>query len=180
MELSKKKLELLKKLQALAQDDRGNEHERNVAEKQLSILMKKYNITDEDIEEEKPKERQIWYRHHWEYLLIHQLVYAFFDDRPTKIRIGGRMVGERGFLYVDFTDAEWLEFNYMYDIYKTSLNKEMELFYTAFISKNHIYPAKPKESNSEHVNPMTMEEQMKVAMFAESISKSHIRKALDK
>ena len=43
------KLDLLKKLKALANDNRGNNNERESAEKQLNKLMEKYHITEEDI-----------------------------------------------------------------------------------------------------------------------------------
>ena len=56
------KLDLLKKLKALANDNRGNDNERESAEKQLNKLMEKYNITEEDIGTEEVKRRDLYFK----------------------------------------------------------------------------------------------------------------------
>lgn len=179
------KMELLKKLEALANDARGNEEERNTAKKMLENLMKKHHITEEDLGKVEMKERKFWYGTPWEYKLIHQLVYANMEGRPVKYRCNAKMKGFRGWVYIDMTDAEYIEFDYMYEIYKGALWNEMGIFYKAFLQKNRIFPnrdltdeEREELKRQEENDPKAKERSIRASMMAEGIEFTRIRKSI--
>lgn len=179
------KVELLKKLEALANDTRGNDKERNTAKKMLENLMKKHHITEEDLGKIKMKERKFWYGTPWEYKLIHQLVYANMEDRPVKYRSNAKMIGFRGWAYIDMTDSEYIEFDCMYEVYKGALWNEMNIFYTAFLQKNHIFPnrdltdeEREELKRQEENDPELKSKKMRASMMAEGIEITRVRKGI--
>lgn len=80
-EMTEKKKELLKKLQALA--ERGVGGEKETAERKLRELIKKYNIDEAELAEDKLKEFEFKYSNPQEEQLIRQL---FFECSE---KIGG-------------------------------------------------------------------------------------------
>ena len=72
------KIELIKKLKKLADDDRGNDNERISAETRLNELMIKYHIKIEDIIMDQVKERCIPFETEYEKRLIHQIAYKLW------------------------------------------------------------------------------------------------------
>lgn len=172
--MNESKLELLNKLKALANDTRGNENERQTAEKQLEILMKKYKITEEDLGKVERKERKIWHYWDWEYRLVNQVCYKLFPnfDRWSYRR-------DKHHTYIELTDAEWIEFEYVYNIYKKDFEKELDLFFIAFIQKNHIFPELDKDPEVPTIqDKYTKGELLRIGMMAQGIEHSQIRKAL--
>ncbi len=178
------KTELLKKLEALANDTRGNEEERNTAKKMLENLMKKHGITEEDLGKIEMKERKFWYGTPWEYKLAHQLVYSMMEDRPVKHRTNANMVGFRGWVYIDMTDAEYIEFEYKFGVYKGALWNEMDIFYTAFLQKNKIFPDREltdeerEEIEKKKDDPKEKAKRMRASMMAEGIEFTVLRKGI--
>ena len=176
-----KKEDILKKLKALANDTRGNESERKSAEQMLDKLMKKYDITEKDLEKEDMKERWFYYDNGWEYRLLHQMNYAYLDDRGWRVMKNAKLKGNRGWIFTDMTDAEYLEFQYMYDVLKTDMWRQMNCFYDAFIMKNNIYPNKKIEHDDDYVPPpdtRTNVEKFATAQFYQGIERTNIRKAI--
>lgn len=168
------KLELLKKLKALSMDNRGNDNERETAEKRLNELMKKYNITDEDIEIDKMIRRDIYFRDEWEHKLICQTIYKLFDNRPIY-----KQVKKRNWIWCEMTDAEYLEFEMHYCAYKASFQKEFEIFYYAFISKNHIFSKNAKTVDVDDDNSgMSRGDLIRAGMMAQGIESTTIRRLI--
>ena len=66
-------LEKLGKVKALA--DRGEGGEKESAERTLAVLMKRYGITEEDLEDTKATIHWIRYKTDWERRLLGQLAY---------------------------------------------------------------------------------------------------------
>ena len=172
------KLELIKKLKALANDERGNEEERKSAEKRVQELMKKYKIKDEEINEIIMKDRYIEFVNEWESKLIHQIAYKMFDDRPIRCYVNTRSKWRRHHLIIEMTDVEFIEFQYMYEIYKRDLHNQMELFYHAFVQKNMIFPSKPILSNDDKSNGLSKSEAIRMSMMMQGIDRSQIRREL--
>lgn len=76
--MDEKKLELMKKLMALA--ERGVGGEKEGAQKKLEQLMKKYKIEEADLTEEKTEDFDFRYKNEFEKRLLRQLFYKIVPD----------------------------------------------------------------------------------------------------
>lgn len=173
------KTELLKKLKALATDDRGNENERRQAEEQLNRLLIKYNIDPQSINTENLVRRDLYYKDEIESKLIHQVIYKICGERNVY-----RQLRKRNWIWVEMTDAEFIEFEMEYPIYKQALHKELDIFYLAFVNKNRIFPpdnlVPPKENADEAVpSKYSRADRIRAAMIAEGIEFTKIRRQLN-
>lgn len=170
------KLELLQKLQARMKDLRGNENERLVAEKQLNILMKKYGITEEDLGTEERKRRDFYFGNEWEHKLICQVLYTIKGSNNPIYQ----SLHKRNWIWAELTDAEYIEFETLYPAYKASFQKELNIFYLAFVNKNNIFPANDKINNKESNVPSKYSrgERMRAAMMAEGIEFTNVRRQI--
>ena len=167
------KLDLLKKLKSLANDVRGNENERQSAEEQLNKLMLKYNITEEDLEIEKTERRNFYFKNEWEHRLICQTIYKLWPEMTIY-----RQFGKKNWIWAEMTDAQYLEFEVHYCAYKASFQKEFDIFYYAFLSKNHIFPDKPAKNNSND-GGMSEGDLIRASMMAQGIESAQIRRLLN-
>lgn len=169
------KLELLKKLKALATDNRGNSNERESAEQRLNELMTKYGITNDDIELEIRKRRDFYFRELWEHKLICQTLYKIVPEASVY-----RYKNKRNWLHCELTDAEYLEFEMYYPAYKASFQKEFDLFYSAFVAKNNIYPKDtPKQTDATDIkNKYSRGELMRISMMAEGIESTRVHRQI--
>ncbi len=166
-----RKLDILKKLKALA--DRGILGEKENAELCLKKLMKKYNINDEQLESTVRKRRYIKYKFDYECRLISQILYSMIPELPSYIPKDRR----RSYIIVDLSESEYIEFSYLYSIYKADFYKELDYFYSSFVGKNSIYPKEtPKDLPKE--KELTMDEKMKLSSYAEGIDRSKVRKSI--
>lgn len=172
------KLDLIKKLKALASDERGNEEERKSAELRIKELMKKYKIKDEEINEVVMKDRYIEFTNEWESRLIHQIAYKMFKDRSVRCYVNTRSRWRRSHLIIEMTDVECIEFQYMYEIYKRDLHNQMELFYYAFINKNVIFPPDAPTKDENDPNRLSKSDAVRMSMMMQGIDRSQIRREL--
>lgn len=180
------KMKILNNLNELAK--RGVAGEKENAEKLLEKLLKKYNMTIEEIEKDIPKERYILRSENksnfdYEKTLIDQLLYKIKPDAVTKVFVYKRIKRNRLTTIVELTDAEWLMFQYEFSIYKEALEKELGLFLSAFITKNQIYPNKEqlkdiKDTATDIGDKYSKEELMRISMMSEGIKRAQVNKSI--
>lgn len=158
------KLELIKKIKALA--DKGHGGEKINAQKMLDDMMKKYGIKECDICDDTIQAFKIKFSGFKMRELTAQVFYS----------IVGIFDGEKGIyngLYKDYyvkcTNAEWIEFQAKLKFYKYHLKKELDIFYTAFIAANNIYP--PQSKVTERVNRELTEDDMKAIRLSRNLEK---------
>lgn len=172
------KTELLKKLKALSEDTRGNENERKRAEEQLNRLLIKYNIDPQSINTENLVRRDLYYKNELEKKLLHQVVYKICGDRQMYVQRG-----KRNWIWCEMTDAEFLQFEMEYPAYKNAMNKELDIFYLAFIQKNRIFPpdnlVHQKETDEEQPSQYSRGDRIRAAMMAEGMEFTNIRRQLN-
>ena len=173
------KTELLKKLKALSEDTRGNENERKRAEEQLNRLLIKYNIDPQSINTENLVRRDLYYKNELEKKLLHQVVYKICGDRQMYVQRG-----KRNWIWCEMTDAEFLQFEMEYPTYKNAMNKELDIFYLAFIQKNRIFPPDnlvPQKETDEEEQPSRYSrgDRIRAAMMAEGMEFTNIRRQLN-
>ncbi len=170
---------LLKKLLKLSEQGIGGEKEN--AEALLNKLLKKYEINIEDIsEEEKPKQRDIWYENDYELRLLNQLYYAWFPKRDSWNYTNKRYKKARHTMILELTDAELIQFEYAYEILKENWYKEVDLFYHAFIQKNNIFPKEEDALDLPSDNKkVDMKDLIKMESYARGIDTVAIRQAIE-
>ena len=162
------KTELLKKLQVLAA--RGYNGERDTAARKLDELMNKYNISADDLSDEK--------------IVRETHVYHGSEEKQLLVQIAGMVVNVRGGIFygiqntltnrvsstklaIDATAAQHIEIDFLFDFYKKQWEKEKKLFLIAFCKKNELFPTAPSDERTG--NEYTREERLKIIAMAQGI-----------
>lgn len=168
------KKELLLKLQELAK--RGVNGEKENADKLLKKLMKKYNISEDEINDEEINEVELELRDDIEVRLASQILFSFFDSAPLY-----RKWKKRVKCYTKLTKSQEIEFRYMFTVYLEDFRKQELIFYRAFINKNRIFPKEILEGEGkdpDEISPEERAEMLKSQMMMEGLEMTRIRKAL--
>ena len=152
------KEELIKKIKALAESGVGGEKEN--AQKLLAELMQKYDIKEEDIEDDVIKEFDI-------------KLSKFYKNESFAMQILYSIVGKgiqngKGFYsyiwnkrkryFIKCTSAEFLEFEAKFKFFSYHFKKELERFYSAFIQANKIFPIAGNEIDRDKKEDLTKED----------------------
>lgn len=175
----KNREEVLKNLLELSK--RGVGGEAVNAESLLNKLLKKYNMTIEDIESsDEIKHRDFYFDDYYESKILNQLYYSMYPDRNSYTYNYKRIKKNRHTLILELTDAEFIEFTYAYDVYKESWKHELELFYIAFIQSNRLFPKEPPKDNGVETieDKYSYEEQMRMSVMSSGIKSAQVRRAL--
>ena len=149
-----KNIELAKKLKALA--DKGIGGEKANAEAMLNSLMKKHNITIEEIEGEKLmdfffKIEKVDYR-----FLLQIIKHVNYDIKcygefPKKVIKDNYLKGN---YMITCTASEYIEIEAKHSFYKRLYNEEVAVFNTAFFKANNLLIDNPNRVDKE----MTLED----------------------
>lgn len=161
------KEELVKKIKALADSGVGGEKEN--AQKILTELMRRYNISEEELCEENIKEFEIKIPKVFKaHELAVQTFYSVVGCKNEKKFFSGYKEKRNRFVFC--TSAEFVEFEAKYKFYLHYLEKESERFYSAFIQANKIFP--PKGLERENVEQETLtNEDIEVLKMAAGLEK---------
>jgi len=167
------KVELLKKIKALA--DNGIGGEKINAKLKLRKLMKELGITDLDLEIDKVKTRifktgsLIIYKK-----LFVQVVSSIIED----VKIYSSM-GNKNIRLVDCTVSQQVEIEAKFAFYKIRYNQDLETFFIAFIQKNGIFPKYSKEQEHEEMTHEERTKYIKAEMMSNGLEKHHYRKQIE-
>lgn len=167
------KEDLLKKIKALA--ERGVGGEKDSAEKLLSQLMEKYGITEESISEDTVECEWFRYKDNLQRRLLNQIIYMVLGNVDTYKRKGGRhkLVGAY------CTTYQRIEIEANYEFFKNALEKEMKTFFSAFCSKNRLFPPEEMERESTPEDEISELEALKISMMMEGMEKYTMMKMLE-
>lgn len=161
------KQELLKKLKALAEAGIGGE--KINAQKKLDELIKKYNISEEDLTDDILIDCEFTYHGKTEKRLLNQIIYKVTNERNNSY----------GFVYTysericrtkrgcRATKAQKIEIEFLFDFYKKLYKKEEELFLIAFIQKHELFG---ELKDGEQPQERSEEEILKLGLFASGMS----------
>lgn len=150
----------LRKLRELVRRGVGGES-RN-AEEILARLLEKEGITldqflSEDEEVINSYEFRYWDR--WDQELLFQ-IYSMITDTYN---ITCRKRKKTKVLIFELTKSQYIEFSYLYEIYRKALSKEFDREFNAFIIKNNIFGSSPScVKDSKNLTPEELEELNKV------------------
>jgi hypothetical protein len=178
--MKEKYLALAKKLKALA--DKGIGGEKVNAEEMLNALLKKHNLTYEEIEGEKlqdyyftlnKEEGRLWSQI-CKRVNVDLKCYGPFPSKDVKrLRLEGNNMAR-------CTASEYIEIESMFHLYSRLYKQEIEIFYKAFCTANDLLASgKVKRSTSE-LSPEELEEWKRAQAMAEKIKKESYRKQLAK
>ena len=142
--LTKRRLERVK---ALAERGVGGEKEN--AEALLNRLMAKYSISEEDIEDTAERDYFIRYHNFWERKLIVQIAYKHLGSGHCCGTVGTQSGRPHKKICVTCTPAQYIEIEADFEFYKAAWEEELAIFYSAFISKNDIFPPPELASPSD-------------------------------
>lgn len=139
------KKDLIEKLKRLCQSD--NPHEAESAREKLMNIIRKYNIDESILEEDRMERREFIYHNEIERRLLVQILYAVTGG-SRNIMYYSHKRGKQIKYIMDCTYAEYVEINVRYEFYKELIYDDLETFILAFIHKHRIFPL-----NSENTEP---------------------------
>lgn len=152
-----KQIELLKKLKELA--DRGIGGEKTNAQKMLDNLLKKHNLTLEDIG------------------VVEKSLRVFKVKRSQRqffMQVAASVIGnkfsywnDRNTFTMELTVSQFIEIDARYDFYWKEFKNEEKIFWRAFIQRNHLYALPTGKENNK---PMTKEEKAELLRVLEMAS----------
>ena len=131
-------LEKLAAVKALA--DRGVGGEKTAAEQRLRYLMQKHGITESDLEDSAAKLYWIRYKTEYERKLIRQLAYMHLGSGHSFGCVGTYSNRPRKNIGVECTPSQYIEIEADFEFYRAALAEEMDIFYSAFLQKNNLFP----------------------------------------
>lgn len=171
------KTELLQKIKALA--DRGVEGERESAQAILSRLMEQYGISEAELEEDRRETAWFAYSQEIERRLLAQIIYMVTGASSYGC-VGAYTGRKRKKVGAECTAAERMEIEANYEFFKAAMNEELEIFLSAFASKNHLFPPADK-CPPRKLEELTEEERaraLKAGLMMEGMERHTLRKAI--
>ena len=170
--MESKKIELIKKVKALA--DRGVGGEKEDAAKLLEKLMKKYGIEEADISEDIEEIQSFSYHGEFEHRLLLQIFYKHFPDiteNRGRVRTLPYGKGSRSTFFISCTIAQGIEIAIEFDFYRELWKEEVNFFYQAFLAKHDIYP----QEAYEHPSELSLKDSYRMKMMMEGLSDKTLR-----
>jgi hypothetical protein len=141
----------LLKVQALAR--RGEGGEKQAAAKMLAKLMRKHDLTLDDIQKFKRTEHEFSYQTKFEKQMIAHIAAKVMNEWPEVYRIKGR--SRR--LYIVCTDAEAKDIQFEFDRLKPIWKEELDLLFSAFVHKHDLFAESDSSEDSSTIEPDYLE-----------------------
>lgn len=139
--IDEKKIELMKKLQRLA--ERGVGGEKEGAQKKLQQLMKKYNIEESDLSDDKLEDHEWKYHNDFELRLLKQTIYKVMGkDGLNQMYHYRSGKGKKTIQGVQCTKAQAIQIGIEYEFYCETWKEEHDFFFKCFVQKHKIFPTK--------------------------------------
>lgn len=173
----------LQKILALA--EKGSEGEKITAQKLLDELLKKYELTLEDIaQSEEEKKVEIYLSSEMEFNLLSQIIYKVKNvSRFSYWKFGKRYI-------IKCTENQRIEINNQFEFYNKLFKKEYtkekkkfrEDFFKAYIYKHKIWCESNEEENNETADsqPIDLDRLQRIYMYKKNMSNETYYKKLER
>ncbi len=170
---------LLEKLEHIkAISEKGYKGERIAAEEHLHRLMEKYNITEGDLENTGICTFFISYKTDYEKRLLVQLSYMHLGYGHACDTLGTYTNRKHKKVAIDCTPAQYIEIEADFEFYRVALAEEMDVFFSAFIQKNKLFPP-PELTRADQISSdIDMEHLLKMGAMMDGIEHRKRRKAI--
>ena len=161
------KKELLRKLRSLAEQGVGGE--KLNAQKKLEEMLKKYNISDKELDEETVELYHFKVRGERERLLIAQIMYKVCNRKDNIFTFRRDLTGRKlsSELGCECTASQRIEIELLFDFYKRLYNREEKFFFSTFIQKHRLFG---ELKDGEEPESVTDEERLKMEFLMEGMS----------
>ena len=169
-------LERLRGVKALA--EKGSPGERDNAAALLTALTKKHGITDADLEGAEISIHWIRYKTIYERKLLFQLSYMHLGSGHASGCVGRSSGRKRKEVGIKCTPAQFIEIEADYQFYRKALEEELDVFYSAFIQKNKLFPPPALCKDDDGVKPVDPDMIMKMETIMEGIEHRTRHKAI--
>lgn len=170
-------LERVKRVRALALRGVGGEQESAAA--MLQKLMEKYGFTEADLETEQIEKAWFRYKTPIEEKLLGQVIYMIMGSCPVYSRYRANPKRTHKVTGVECTAAQRLEIEMAFEFYRDALEKEMQLFYRAFVSKNSLFPPPELAGDTAPPEALSREEAIKLSFLMEGMDRHTMRKMIE-
>lgn len=141
---TEKNIQLIKKLQELA--ERGIGGEKETARKKMAALMDKYGVTEKDLTDEKISDHEITYSGKHERKLLYQILYKINHERGVYRYSHG--AGRNTILIFRATEAEAVQAQVEFEFYKSLWAEEVDFLLQCFVQKHRIFRTDPDAPTS--------------------------------
>lgn len=163
---------LMKLLKIKELADSGIGGEKDTAIRKLEQLMDKYEVTEDDLN--LPK--MYWFTYNKKdglsKSLLQQVIYSVLGDVEIYYQVRKTNQG------CECSKSEAIEIEAKYNFYYESLQKDLEVFYTAFLYKNHIFPPKSKAGVEESHEKLDIETSEQLYHMVHGIKKREFYRPL--
>lgn len=170
-------LTLARKLKALA--EKGVDGEKTTAIKTLEAFMAKHEIKPEDLDDDIRKRRQFKVTNN-QYKFFKQIIASVCGSNYIIKYDPRKKYSVYKPYWVDLTDVEFVEISAKFEFYWKAWEKDLELFYSAYIQKNKLY-RKPSEDDDREEKELTPEERArlyKIMNMMEGLDRHQFHKQL--
>lgn len=130
-------LEKLGKVKALA--DRGEGGEKESAERTLAALMKRYGVTEEELEDTRATIHWIRYKTDWERRLLGQLAYMHLGTGHSFGCVGRYTKRPRKEVGIECTPAQYIEIEADFAFYSEAMKRKWSCFTAHFSRKMSFF-----------------------------------------
>ncbi len=162
--------QIAKNLRAVIEDT-PYEGEREAAKNQLKKILAKLAMTEEELCDS-VREWRVFRTHRKHRELAHQIAAYYLTtylgdfDNPVKVFVSGP---NKGHLCVFTTEDELIELAEIYEFFYKVYNRQLKIFYRAFVQANRLYIAKKPGSKPILFHRLPSEEDLSVLSMAASM-----------
>lgn len=164
-------LDLAKKLKALS--DRGVGGEKENAQQMLAELIEKHGISIDEIEEPERKQEVLDCKIKQKEMMG-QVAYMVLGSKARVYE----STRNKNCLVVECTKAEYLEIEASFEFFWRAYEKELKLFYQAFIQKNRIFSGDVDGRELKDLTEQELKDLRRVMGMKDSIDKYNLNKML--
>lgn len=166
-------IEKVQKMKALAERGIGGEKEN--ATQMVERMMEEYDITEDDLREDAVERRWLRFNSKDKYAkkLMAQIIYAVTGVGEYWTR------GRKAVAGVECTAAQEIEIASKYAFYYEAYLEDLEVFYSAFINKNGIFPETTDSDDDDEEREIDYEYLKKVQGMMKGMEKHDYHKQLE-
>lgn len=157
------KINLAKRLLEISKT--GSEGEARNAEQHFKRVCEKYGIDPNSLSDDHITDREFKYKNKFHSKFVRQVIASVCGGIDFyEYRIGGK---KEPSVVVKITDFQFVECSERIEFYWDLYNKELELFYSAFVQKNRLF--KKGGVYTDTGDPAELEKRLRILQMAEGI-----------
>lgn len=148
----------------------GVDGEKESAKKILDMLLKKYNVSIDQIEDDQPEIFAFIYHGKWQRKLLIQVAYKVLDCQPTcySARVGNSKRISPSQIGIRCTKYQRTEIMFLHDFYCQLWESELDKLMIAFIYKHDLYGTGELDEDMRSESP-SIEEMIRIQSMIDGL-----------